>query len=72
MTYLLKSDSEIHSVIENEKKRQREQLVMIASENYTSSAVLEATGSDYILSSSNVLKQIFPQGSSSAPSEFNP
>ena len=45
MTYLLKSDSEIHSVIENEKKRQREQLVMIASENYTSSAVLEATGS---------------------------
>lgn len=45
MTYLLKSDSEIHLVIENEKKRQREQLVMIASENYTSSAVLEATGS---------------------------
>ncbi|MBR92165.1 MAG: serine hydroxymethyltransferase [Dehalococcoidia bacterium] len=45
MTHLLKIDSEIHSVIENEKKRQREQLVMIASENYTSSAVLEATGS---------------------------
>lgn len=45
MTHLLKFDSEIHSVIENEKKRQREQLVMIASENYTSSAVLEATGS---------------------------
>ena len=45
MTHLLKSDSEIHLVIENEKKRQREQLVMIASENYTSSAVLEATGS---------------------------
>ena len=45
MTHLLKSDSEIHLVIENEKKRQKEQLVMIASENYTSSAVLEATGS---------------------------
>tara|TARA_B100000519_G_scaffold203015_1_gene223592 strand:+ start:19516 stop:20757 length:1242 start_codon:yes stop_codon:yes gene_type:complete len=45
LTHLLKSDSEIHLVIENEKKRQREQLVMIASENYTSSAVLEATGS---------------------------
>ncbi len=45
MTHLLKFDSAIHSVIENEKKRQREQLVMIASENYTSSAVLEATGS---------------------------
>tara|TARA_A100001037_G_scaffold170162_1_gene152829 strand:+ start:1574 stop:2815 length:1242 start_codon:yes stop_codon:yes gene_type:complete len=45
LTHLLKIDSEIHSVIENEKKRQREQLVMIASENYTSSAVLEATGS---------------------------
>ena len=45
MTHLLKSDSEIHLVIENEKKRQREQLVMIASENNTSSAVLEATGS---------------------------
>jgi len=45
LTHLLKSDSEIHLVIENEKKRQKEQLVMIASENYTSSAVLEATGS---------------------------
>tara|TARA_Y100001936_G_scaffold243132_1_gene281510 strand:- start:8074 stop:9315 length:1242 start_codon:yes stop_codon:yes gene_type:complete len=45
LTHLLKFDSAIHSVIENEKKRQREQLVMIASENYTSSAVLEATGS---------------------------
>jgi len=45
LTHLLKFDSAIHSVIENEKKRQREQLVMIASENYASSAVLEATGS---------------------------
>ena len=38
-------DPEIKRVIENEEKRQREQLVMIASENYTSAAVLEATGS---------------------------
>ncbi len=38
-------DPEIKLIIENEEKRQREQLVMIASENYTSAAVLEATGS---------------------------
>lgn len=38
-------DPEIKQVIENEERRQREQLVMIASENYTSAAVLEATGS---------------------------
>ena len=38
-------DPEIKRIIENEDKRQREQLVMIASENYTSAAVLEATGS---------------------------
>ena len=38
-------DPEIKRVIENEERRQREQLVMIASENYTSAAVLEVTGS---------------------------
>ena len=38
-------DPEIKRIIENEEKRQREQLVMIASESYTSAAVLEATGS---------------------------
>ena len=38
-------DPEIKRIIENEEKRQREQLVMIASENYPSAAVLEATGS---------------------------
>ena len=38
-------DPEIAQVIENDKRRQRDQLVMIASENYTSAAVLEATGS---------------------------
>ncbi|MBA31039.1 MAG: serine hydroxymethyltransferase [Chloroflexi bacterium] len=45
MTNLSQSDSEIYSVIEREKKRQKEQLVMIASENYASSSVLETTGS---------------------------
>ena len=39
------SDPEIAQVIENEQRRQRHQLVMIASENYTSAAVLETTGS---------------------------
>ena len=38
-------DPEISSVIEKEQRRQRDQLVMIASENYTSAAVLEVTGS---------------------------
>ena len=38
-------DPEIAQVIENEQRRQRHQLVMIASENYTSAAVLETTGS---------------------------
>jgi glycine hydroxymethyltransferase len=38
-------DPEIAQVIENEQRRQRDQLVMIASENYTSAAVLEVTGS---------------------------
>tara|TARA_Y100000588_G_scaffold370612_1_gene440964 strand:- start:1206 stop:2450 length:1245 start_codon:yes stop_codon:yes gene_type:complete len=39
------SDPEIAQVIENEQMRQRHQLVMIASENYASRAVLETTGS---------------------------
>jgi glycine hydroxymethyltransferase len=38
-------DPEIAQVIENEQRRQKDQLVMIASENYTSAAVLEVTGS---------------------------
>jgi len=38
-------DPEISGVIEKEQRRQRDQLVMIASENYTSAAVLEVTGS---------------------------
>lgn len=38
-------DPEIAAIIENERKRQKEGLEMIASENYTSRAVLEAVGS---------------------------
>ncbi len=45
MSAVATTDPEIKQVIDNEERRQREQLVMIASENYTSAAVLEATGS---------------------------
>ena len=45
MSTVASSDPEIAQVIENEQRRQRHQLVMIASENYTSAAVLETTGS---------------------------
>jgi len=38
-------DPEIYKIIESEKRRQVEGLEMIASENYVSEAVLEATGS---------------------------
>ena len=38
-------DPEIHSAILNEKKRQLENINLIASENYASSAVMEAQGS---------------------------
>ncbi|MEI6040449.1 MAG: serine hydroxymethyltransferase [Candidatus Berkelbacteria bacterium] len=42
---LKNSDEQIFQIIENEKLRQTEGLEMIASENYVSEAVLEATGS---------------------------
>ncbi len=42
---LKKTDYEIWNVIKNEKKRQQETLILIASENITSGAVLEAQGS---------------------------
>lgn len=45
MSILQKADKKIFDVIECEKKRQAEGLEMIASENYVSAAVLEATGS---------------------------
>jgi glycine hydroxymethyltransferase len=42
---LKKIDPEIYDAIEGEKKREREQIILIASENYASKAVLEAQGS---------------------------
>jgi glycine hydroxymethyltransferase len=42
---LSEADPEIHAAIENEKHRQSFGLELIASENFTSRAVLEATGS---------------------------
>jgi glycine hydroxymethyltransferase len=45
MSQLENSDREIFQIIEREKKRQKEGLELIASENYVSSAVLEAMGS---------------------------
>lgn len=45
MSNLQKRDPEVYELIQKELQRQREGLVMIPSENFTSSAVLEATGS---------------------------
>src|SRR4051794_41968560 len=42
---LAEVDSEIFEAIEHERARQHSQLELIASENFTSEAVLEATGS---------------------------
>ncbi|MBN1693440.1 MAG: serine hydroxymethyltransferase [Dehalococcoidales bacterium] len=45
MSFLSRSDPEISKAIECEAKRQKETVNLIASENYTSRAVLEAQGS---------------------------
>ncbi|HEU5288223.1 MAG TPA: serine hydroxymethyltransferase [Candidatus Limnocylindria bacterium] len=45
MTELQRVDPEIYEAIENEKRRQVEKVELIASENYTSAAVMEAVGS---------------------------
>ena len=45
MKYLKKFDREIYSAIKNEIKRQEENIELIASENFTALAVLEAQGS---------------------------
>ena len=42
---LRQSDPEIHNLIQEEKKRQKESLELIASENFTSKAVMECLGS---------------------------
>lgn len=43
--HLAENDPDIFNVIENEKKRQRENIELIASENFVSRAVMEAQGS---------------------------
>jgi glycine hydroxymethyltransferase len=45
MSFLSQTDPEISAAIECEKKRQKETINLIASENYASKAVLEAQGS---------------------------
>lgn len=45
MPNLSKQDSEIASLIQKEEVRQRRKLVLVASENYASQAILEAQGS---------------------------
>jgi glycine hydroxymethyltransferase len=42
---LLETDPELNKLIEQERARQRNSLVLIASENFTSKAVLDALGS---------------------------
>ena len=42
---LAETDPELFEIIEGDKKRQRESIILIASENYPSNSVLEATGS---------------------------
>ncbi len=45
MSFLKEKDIEVYQIIENELKRQTDHLEMIASENFTSPAVMEAMGS---------------------------
>jgi len=45
MSFLSQTDPEISDAINKEAKRQKETINLIASENYTSQAVLEAEGS---------------------------
>jgi glycine hydroxymethyltransferase len=45
MSYIERTDPEIYAAIEGERRRQVEKIELIASENYTSPAVMEAVGS---------------------------
>ncbi|MCK9272817.1 serine hydroxymethyltransferase [Candidatus Gracilibacteria bacterium] len=45
MTYLEKEDKELYGYIEDEQNRQEYEIELIASENYVSEAVMEASGS---------------------------
>ena len=42
---LVETDQELYTIIEAEKKRQQDSLVLIASENFTSKSVFDALGS---------------------------
>jgi glycine hydroxymethyltransferase len=42
---LVNTDAELNAIVEREKARQRKTIVLIASENFTSKAVMEAVGS---------------------------
>ena len=44
MSWLKDVDPEIYDAIRLEEKREREKIILIAAENYTSQAVLEAQG----------------------------
>ena len=44
-SFLEKSDPQIFSALENEEKRIKEDIILIASENYPSKSVLNVTGS---------------------------
>ena len=45
MSHIERTDPEIYAAIEGERRRQVEKIELIASENYTSAAVMEAVGS---------------------------
>src|SRR2546428_12371693 len=45
MSALERTDPEVYEAIENERRRQVEKIELIASENYTSAAVMEGGGS---------------------------
>ena len=45
MSYISELDLEVYNAIKDEEKRQEEGIELIASENFVSKAVMEATGS---------------------------
>ncbi|MFZ3089779.1 MAG: serine hydroxymethyltransferase [Nitrospirota bacterium] len=44
MSFLKKADPQVYNAIKGEERREKEKIILIASENYTSTAVLEAQG----------------------------
>ena len=61
MRYLEQSDAEIFNLIRQEEIRQKDKIRLIASENYVSAAVMEATGS--VLTNGGTISQLLPEGS---------